>query len=147
MTTEKFKVTGVRLFYSGDPSVIEIPSVQDILFALQLSEVQENKFGDEIYLDNVNLVVAAVGAEVKVMKPYDEASARRIIAKAIIDLCAYGARCLFNSAYVDAKIAAGEKDWEVTKNLGKETLSKVCMCPRHLIKSFNDRQAANSING
>jgi hypothetical protein len=140
MTTTKFSVTGVRLFYSGDPSLCETPSVQDVLFALQLSQMQDNEAADEIYLDNVNLVVAAVGGEIKMMEPYDESSARKMIAKAIVALCSLGARCLLNTRYVDAKIAAGDKDWEVTKNLGDETKLKACMCPRHLFKMTKDLQ-------
>ena len=38
------------------------------------------------------------------------------------------ARCLLNSAYVKAKLAAGA-DWGVVLNSGKEVLRKACVCP------------------
>ncbi len=146
MTIDKFSTARVQLFYSGDPSALEIPAVEDVLFALRLSEMQENLSSDEIYADNVNLVVAAIGAEVATMKPYNEALVRKIIAKVIVDLCPYRAKCLLNSRFVDARIAAGEKNWEVTKNFSEETLLKACLCPRHMFKSSEDQEETSSVS-
>ncbi|TSC84621.1 MAG: hypothetical protein G01um101413_5 [Parcubacteria group bacterium Gr01-1014_13] len=145
MTIDTFKTVRAYLFYSGTPSVLETPSVQDVLFALGLSKTQENK-GDQIYVDNVNLVIATIGFEVSAMKPYDEVLARKMIAKAIIDLCPYGGRCLLNGGYVDARIAAGEKAWEVTKRYGTEALEAACICPRHLFEfSKGQKKTAPSV--
>ena len=128
---EKFKKAGICFSYSTFAAVPEIPRVADVLFALRLSEHEENYSfcvnNHEIYVANVHLVAAAVCFEVLFMRPYDEAKARKIIAKAIVDLCPEEARCLFESAFVDAKIAAGE-GLPVARSADRETLRWACVC-------------------
>lgn len=131
MSVETFKQAGIRFDYCRAAVVPEVPYVQDVLYALRLSEEQKNydfcRSNHELYNANVHTVAAAVGFEIMSMRPYDEAKARQIIAKAIIELCPDEARCLFNNAYYEAVKLIGEE--VPPKSADAETIQWVCSCP------------------
>jgi hypothetical protein len=135
-----------RFSYCPNAMVPEIPCMQDVLFALGLSKEQKHydfcKGNHEVYVDNVQLVVGKIGATVKSVWS-DEARVKRIIAQAIVDLCPPEARCLFNIAYVEAKIVAGKKGWEVVLNSSSEVLRQACTCPR-CYPPIAERPSANA---
>src|SRR3990167_5669716 len=133
MNLETLTKAGVHFDYCPDAVVPEIPHVQDVLYAMRLTDAQESfEFcvgNHATYIVNVGLVIVAVGYDVLCMEPrYDEAKARTIIARAIIELCPEDARCLFNSAYTQAQEIAGEKVYFRTTS--REQLLSACGCSR-----------------
>ena len=128
------KKAGIRFDYCPDAVVPEIPYVQDVLYAMQLSDEQKNydfcHGNHATYIVNVGLVIAAAGYQVLCMGLYNEVKARSIIAKTIVDLCPEEAKCFFNSAFVEAKIMAGE-ELPVALSADREALQKACACPEH----------------
>jgi hypothetical protein len=138
-----------RFSYCSNAMVPKIPSAQDVLFALRLSK-QEDVYSfcrgnHEVYVDNVQLVVDKIGAMVKSVWP-NEVKAKQVIAKAIVDLCPEEARCLFNTAYVEAKIMAGQEHWEVVLSSCAEILRQTCTCPEHRQPATEERQQTLSDN-
>lgn len=112
MSLEKFKKAGITFSCGGEGTCVpEIPRIQDVLYALRLSDEEEYySFGlgnHQVYNANVHLVAAAVGFEVT-FGPKSDEEIRRIIAQAIVDLCPEHVRCLFQGACVDARQVAGE---------------------------------------
>jgi hypothetical protein len=109
---ERMVAAGIRLVHSVNCVVPEIPEVQDVLFALRVSE--EEKFywfcssNHEPYIGNVHLVAAAVGTEVLMARPYDEQATRLAIAKAILALYPEHASCLASTRYTKVMELAGE---------------------------------------
>lgn len=135
MNIETFKNAGISFDYCPDKETPEIPRVQDVLFAMRLSE-EENAYTfcvknhHTTYVVNVALVVASVGYQVLGMgRYYDEAVARKVIAEMIISLCPPSARCLFNTAFVEAKILAGEKMLP-QEQMSYEMILNACPCAK-----------------
>lgn len=132
MDLEELKRAGIRFDFCPDAVVPEIPYVEDVLFALR--RTNEQKYYDfcvsnhRTYIVNVGLVIAAVSYAIFAAERYDEAEARRIIARAILELCPEEAKCLFNSAYVEAKKIVGED--VPPKDVDVKTLWQLCGCPR-----------------
>lgn len=131
MNLDTLKKAGVYLDRCRFAVVPEIPVVQDVLYALRMSD--EQKYYDfclsnhEIYVTNVHLVAAAVGFEVASMRPYDEARARKIIAQAILDLTRPKDKCLFDSALAEAaEVVVGKP--APSKFGDRETLLATCGC-------------------
>lgn len=103
----RIKNGNVRFVYSIYAVVPEIPIVIDVLFALRLSDEQKYYWfasaNHETYISNVHLAAAAVGTSIYLMRPQvDKDKARKMIARAIVDLCPPKAACLFNHAYTKA---------------------------------------------
>lgn len=125
MNLEELKRAGIRFDFCPNAVAPEIPYVQDVLFALRLTDEQKNydfcAANHVAYIVNVALVVAAVGYGVLCMEPYDQAEAKKIIARAIIELCPEEAKCLFQSAYMEAKRIVGEEI---------PPADTACTCPR-----------------
>ena len=131
MSLKIFVQHGIRMSYCECCMMPEIPEVQDVLYALQLSK--EQAYYDvclanhEVYIANVYLVAAAIGFDATTMRPYDEPAARKLIAQAIVELCPDHARCLFVHAYVAAKQLAGD---QVPEGLDGDRLREACRCRR-----------------
>lgn len=132
MIIENLKKAGIRFSFCPQAAVPEIPRVQDVLYAMKLSPEQINYdfcvSNHSTYVVNVGLAIYACGYEVLGMEKYDENKAREIIAKAILELCPENARCLFNSAFVEARKLAKLPD--VPKAENAAALRKICGCPR-----------------
>lgn len=129
MNTETLVNAGIRLDYSPNAMVPEIPYIEDVLYVLNLNH--DDKYyrlcmsNHSTYIANVALVVAAISDEVLNMELYDEKLARRMIAKAIIDLCPDNARCLFNQAFAEAKKELGDDPPQATS---ADELRQACGC-------------------
>lgn len=128
MSLRELKKSGITFTHSRYAGVPEIPHVQDVLYALRLSEQQRHfnfcLSNHPTYIENVGLVIAAIAGSV--LTAPDESEARKIIARAILDLTADKDKCLFNSAVTDASEEAGipltrSSDWAV--------LVSTCACP------------------
>lgn len=127
----------IRLSYSEYACFPQIPYTQDVLYALQLSDRKDEReyyspagagnWGT--YIVNLMLVTAAVGDDVLCMEPYDEPGARKMIAKAIIDLCPEEAKCLFDHAYAEARKLIDEDMPDVVR-IQRDELLLVCGCRR-----------------
>lgn len=91
MNKEKLLEKGIRFDYCEYSVVPEIPAVQDVMFALRLADTDEYYWfavsNHSTYVRNVQLCCFAVAYDVIGMRPYDEATARKIIARAIVALC------------------------------------------------------------
>ncbi|MDD5438373.1 MAG: hypothetical protein PHC70_04480 [Patescibacteria group bacterium] len=113
MSVEAFVNAGFSFGYCMDCVMPQIPTVQDVMYALHMSDQQESydfcQSNHEPYVANVHLVTAAAGFKVLVMRPRDEQAMRKLIAEAIVALCPDEACCtLFaSSAYVKARREAG----------------------------------------
>lgn len=107
MNVTDFVKAGFRFSYVMDCVMPQIPRVQDVLYALHLSDkCEEYEFmlnNHEPYVTNVHLVAAAMCTAL-CERPRDEQDMRKMIAKAIIVLCPDEARCVahHSSAYVQA---------------------------------------------
>ncbi|MDD5726527.1 MAG: hypothetical protein PHC53_03940 [Patescibacteria group bacterium] len=103
--------SGIRFSHCINAAVPEIPRVQDVLFALRLTDEQDYyefcRSNHELYNMNVHLAAAACAFEVMIMRPYDESAARKLIAQVIVDLCPEDARCVEFPAYKEAMQIAG----------------------------------------
>jgi hypothetical protein len=131
----KIMNAGIRLSYSEYACFPQIPHTQDVLYALQLSDQKDERdyyspagagnWGT--YIENLMLVSAVVGADVLCMEPYDEAGAKKIVAQAIIDLCPEEAKCLFDSAFVEARMLVDETTPDVVR-LPRRELILFCGC-------------------
>ncbi|MDF1497149.1 MAG: hypothetical protein P1P90_03755 [Patescibacteria group bacterium] len=102
MNLQKLVKLGKLFSFSPDACVPEIPTAQDVLYALKLSD-KDDKYNfcaanHSTYVHNVHLASAAVAYAVFDMDPYDEEQAKRIIADAIVQLCPAEARC---TKYID----------------------------------------------
>lgn len=110
--------------------------MQDVLYVLQLSPDRHERgyycptgaANWSTYIENTLLVAAAVASRVLNMEHYDEAKACKMIAKAIIDFCPPQAKCLFNSAFVEAQEEA-EGMPSAFRSADCETLRATCGCP------------------
>jgi hypothetical protein len=131
MKADTFKKAGIHFLHCRFAAVPEIPYVQDVLYALRLTDTQEYYdfcvSNHATYVINVGLVIAAVAGEVLTMERYDEAEARKMIARAILELTAERDKCLFNSAVIKAAQEAGtpltdSTDWAI--------LTSTCRCPQ-----------------
>jgi len=115
MNVKDFVNAGFRFSYCMDCVCSQIPTVQDVLYALHMTDSHEHYelmlSNHEPYVANVHLVAAAAGLEVLVMRPRNEQEMRKIIGQAIVDLCPDEARCVkyqnHNHAYVMAMKEAG----------------------------------------
>ncbi len=120
----------VRYTYFGDSTVPEIPAVQDVLYALRLSDHDARyEFALEHhppYIFNVMLTAAKVADRLFKLNDQDDAARDKLIAETIIDLCPEEARCLFNQAYSNALYASGKRP----PGNGAEQLWLRCGC-RH----------------
>jgi hypothetical protein len=109
---ESIKRAGIRFDHCCSAVVPEIPHVQDVLYAMRLSDEQEcYEFcvgNHSTYVVNVGIVIAAVGYRVLGMERYSEVTARTIIARAIIDLCPESAKLHGATAYEEALKVVGE---------------------------------------
>lgn len=81
----------MKFSFCPEAAVPEIPYVQDVLYALRLSE-SDFYYGfcatnHSTYVHNVHLVAAAVAHDVLNMEQGSEEKARRIIAKKILEMC------------------------------------------------------------
>ncbi|MDD5726683.1 MAG: hypothetical protein PHC53_04775 [Patescibacteria group bacterium] len=89
--------------YCINCGVREIPSVQDVLYALHLSGQQEYytfSLGNHApYIANVHLVCAAL--DVGAFKCHSETTIRELIALAILKLCPEEAKCMNYPAYTE----------------------------------------------
>ncbi|MFA6447191.1 MAG: hypothetical protein WCW31_02940 [Patescibacteria group bacterium] len=101
MSVKNFKEAGIRFSYCIDCGVREIPSVQDVLYALHFSDRQEYysfSLGNHTpYVENVHLVAASL--DVGALLPYDGFTAREFIARAILELCPEEAKCVDYPVY------------------------------------------------
>lgn len=136
MNIQTFKKAGIFFLHSEYAGVPEIPYVQDVLYALRLSEQQKSYDfcvnNHATYVMNVGLVMAAIAGDVLTMERYDEAEARKLIGRAILELVSERDKCLFNSAVTEAAEEAGTpltsaRDWL--------TLTTTCPCPAHREKA------------
>lgn len=124
MDLETLKKAGIRFDFCPNAVVPEIPYVEDVLFALRLTG--EQKYYDfcvanhRTYVVNIGLVIAAVGHVIFDRDNFNETESRKAIARAIIELCPEDAKCLFKSAYVEARKIIGEDVPPLT----------ACTCPR-----------------
>lgn len=109
---EQMVAAGIRLSHSTACCCPEIPEVQDVLFALRLSEQEECysfcMANHEPYIGNVHLVAAAVGTEIMMAQPYDELAMRLAIAKVILALYPEHASCLASARYTKVMEQAGK---------------------------------------
>lgn len=125
MNLEELKKAGIHFDFCLNAVVPEIPYVQDVLFALRLTD--EQKYFDfcvancRTYIVNMGLVIAAVGYAIFDKDHYNETESRKAIARAILDLCPEEAKCLFRSAYVEARKIVGEDI---------PPADAACTCPR-----------------
>ncbi len=132
MDLEELKKAGIRFDFCPNAVVPEIPYVQDVLFALRLTD--EQKYYDfcvanhRTYIVNIGLVIAAACYEIFDSEHYNETESRRAIARAIIELCPEEAKCLFKSAYVEAMQIVGEQ--VPSRGASRVELLAACMCPR-----------------
>jgi len=132
MDLEELKKAGIRFDFCPNAVAPEIPYVEDVLFALRLTD--EQKYFDfcvanhRTYIVNVGLVIAAVGYAIFDREHYNEAESRKAIARAIIELCPEEAKCFFRSAYVEAKKIVGEE--VPPRGANRDEFSAACMCPR-----------------
>lgn len=128
MNTDLFHRAGLYFAYSRLAKGPQIPHVQDVLYALRRSPTQksfESSLTDRgSYFQNVALVVAAVGVDVLRLEPYNESVAQRIIAQAILDLCAPKDKCLHNAALA----AAAEVVTGVAQIGSFSALTDACGC-------------------
>ena len=129
------KKTGTFFSFSQHEDIPQIPRVQDVLFALKLSERQEYysscaRNSDFCYIQNVHIVVAAVGDRVNgLWSSSNEVEARRVVAQAIVDFCPEEARCLLRDAFVSAKrLAEGDLS---ALSTDESVLMDACTCPYH----------------
>ncbi len=94
MNAQTMSAAGIRLSYSLDCCVREIPSVQDVLYALRLTESQEcydfNVAHSATYISNVHLVAATLD----VSSLSTAFGIRKIVAQAILELCPQEAKCV-----------------------------------------------------
>lgn len=134
MNIETLKKTGICFSFSRYAVFPQIPYVQDVLYVLQLGEKHpRNIYSPEgaanwpEYIANTMLVAAAVASSVLFMECYDEAKARKIIAEAIMELCPPEAKCLFNSAFVEAQeIFVGQP--APSRRMASKQIREVCGC-------------------
>lgn len=101
-----------RFSYCEHSVVPEIPRVQDVFYALRLSDKQEcYEFclcNHSTYVRNTHLVAADVADEVLNMEPcYDEQEARRVVARRILDMAPDEAKTRHNDAIEQAIQIAG----------------------------------------
>ena len=135
MDVETLVRIGIRFSYSRAATFPQIPYVQDVFFVLQLSDKKDerNYYSSASanwpeYIENLMLLAAAVAPMVLVPEGhYNGAEARKVIARAIMDLCPDEAKCLFNHAFVEAKKAAGE---EVPETANRDELPGGLRLPR-----------------
>jgi len=143
MNLAQLKKAGICFDFCPDAVVPEIPKVQDVLFAMRLVETDESyifaRDNHSTYVVNVGLVIAAVGHKVLGIRWDEEITRRQVIAKAIVELCPSEARCLFNSAYVDAKRIAGEAI-PMPEKPGRDTLLEACECNSCVNLRFKESQ-------
>ncbi|MHB8830761.1 MAG: hypothetical protein ACYC44_01445 [Patescibacteria group bacterium] len=105
MNVTDFMKAGFRFSYCMDCVMPQIPRVQDVLYALHLSDkCEEYEFmlsNHEPYVTNVHLVAATMCTAL-CERPRDEQVMRKMIAQAIVSLCPDEARCVLyaNDAYV-----------------------------------------------
>jgi hypothetical protein len=131
MNLEELKRAGIHFDFCPNAVAPEIPYVQDVLFALRLTD--EQKYFDfcvanhRTYIVNVGLVIAAVGYVIFDREHYNEAESRKAIARAILELCPEEARCLHRSAYIEARKIAREAI--PPEGMSREQLLKRCSCP------------------
>ena len=112
MIATDFVKAGFRLSYCMDCVSPQIPHVQDVLYALHMSDWQvcyDFTFNNhEPYVTNVHLVAAAMCTAL-CERPRDEQKIRKLVGQTIVDLCPDEARCVLyvSSAYVVAMKEAG----------------------------------------
>jgi hypothetical protein len=146
MDIETFKKAGVRFDHSRFAVVPEIPYVQDVLYALRLSDAQ--KYYDiclanhPTYVVNVGLVIAATGYAVLCMERFDESEARKIIAQAILELTRPEDRCLFNPALIEAEEAITGKP-APSRTADREKTIAACGCAgcKKIVRDRHDASA------
>jgi hypothetical protein len=132
MDLEELKRAGICFDFCPNAVVPEIPRVDDVLFALRLTDKQ--KYFDfcvanhRTYIVNLGLVIAAVGYAIFNTEHYNETESRKVIARAILELCPEEAKCFFRSAYVEAKRIVGEK--VPSRGASRDDLIAACTCPR-----------------
>lgn len=146
MNLETLTQAGITLDYCTHAVVPEIPRVQDVLFAMRLSDEQYSGYFEfcrnnhSTYVVNVGLVIAAVGHEVLNQEGgYDEVAGRRIIAHAIVELCPSEARCIFNGAYVAAQEELSGTSSPV-REMNRDEMIANCSCP-HCVRRFREESA------
>lgn len=135
MNIETFKKAGFCFSYSRFAVFPQIPYVQDVLYALQLSDKKHERgyYGPEgagnwaTYIENLMLVAAAVASKVLYTERYDKAKARKVIAEAIMELCPAQAKCLFNSAFVAAQEELVGQP-APSRRASREEILQVCGC-------------------
>lgn len=132
MNLEELKKAGIHFDFCPNAVVPEIPYVEDVLFALRLTDEQkcfdfcvENH---RTYIVNIGLLIAAVGYAIFDKEHYNETESRKAIARAIIELCPEEAKCFFRSAYVEAKKIVGE--WTPSEGAADKARWALCSCPR-----------------
>lgn len=112
MNVTDFVKAGFRFSYCMDCVMPQIPHVQDVLYALHLSDkCEEYEFmlsNHEPYVANVHLVAAAMCTALS-ERPRNEQKMRQLIAQAIVALCPDEACCVLyaKDAYVMAMKEAG----------------------------------------
>lgn len=128
MNIDTLKKAAVCFSHCRDAGVPEIPYIQDVLYVLEISADQHAyTFGvrnHSTYIVNVCLAAAAVGHDVLNMEKYDEIKARKIVARAILDLCTNEDRCLFNPSVCEAMKELGH-----IVPAARDDLIRTCNCP------------------
>ena len=123
MNLETLKKAGICFDYNPTVNTPEIPRVMDVLFAMSLTNRDLGYYSLSIknnhptYVKNVSLVIVAVATEIFGLRCRDGKAAKKIIAKAILELCPPEARCLHKIAFSSAVRLAGED------------ATKPCECP------------------
>jgi len=122
--------------------VPQIPRVNDVLYALELSSLVEyynvcKERKDTHYRSNVAMVIKAVGNKVSDLWSSDRLmEATEIVARTIVDMCPEDAACLRREAYINAKILAG--DDVPPKDANVHELRRACICQECRTSSSTD---------
>jgi hypothetical protein len=121
-------------YYSCDAAVPQIPQIQDVLFALRLSDEQQAynfcRSNHEVYVVNVHLAASVVVSRGILSAKQD--MIRKMIAVTVMDLCPEEAKCFFNSAYVEVRREVGGSI--PPQDIGRQKLQKLCGC-KHCMKT------------
>jgi len=135
MNIDTLKKAGICFDYYRSGVFPQIPYTQDVLYVLELTG-EKREMGNycpegaanwATYIKNLMLVAAAVAPRVLNMERYDEAMARKLITEAIMELCPPEAKCLLNSAFVEAQ----EEFTGVpapSKTASREEILRICGC-------------------
>lgn len=123
--------SGLKFTYCRNCAVPQIPTVQDVLYALHSSPNDEYYHfavaNHSSYVANVHFAATVAAADENVCHCENEEHLRRVIAHNIVLLCPPEAKCLFETAFVAAHNAAGYRSQLPTQG-SRDELMGVCSC-------------------